>query len=68
MAGSQIEAQDIEKLGNALGLTLKPGNSETIASMLTEIRRSVYLKASALKQDAPLSLYFDARWGVGGNG
>ena len=46
---------------------LKSGNSETIASMLAGIRETVYRKASALKQDAPLSLYFDARWGVGGN-
>jgi hypothetical protein len=63
-----MKAEDVEKLGSSVGLNLKPGNSETIASMLTEIRKSVYLKGAALKQDAPLSLYFDARWGVGGNG
>jgi hypothetical protein len=68
MVEPQMTAEDVEKMGRSLGLALKPGNSETIASMLAEIRKGVYRKASALKQDAPLSLYFDARWGGGGNG
>jgi hypothetical protein len=57
----QMKAEDVEKLAKSLGLSLKPGNSETIASMLSEIRHHVYRKASALKQDAPLAVYFDAR-------
>jgi hypothetical protein len=61
MVGPQMKAEDIEKLGKSLGLTVKPGNGETIASTLAGIRQSIYRKASALKQDAPLSLYFDAR-------
>jgi hypothetical protein len=61
MIGSQMKAEDVEKLGKSLGLSLKPGNSEMIVSMLVGIRESVYRQASALKQDAPLSLYFDAR-------
>jgi hypothetical protein len=61
MVGPQMKAEDVGKLGKSLGINLKPGNSETIASMLAEIRESVYREASVLKQDAPLSLYFDAR-------
>jgi hypothetical protein len=61
MAELQMKAEDVEKLAKSLGLTLTPGNSEMIASMLAGIRETVYRKASTLKQDAPLSLYFDAR-------
>jgi hypothetical protein len=61
MVGPQMKAEDIEKLGHFLGVNLKSGNAGSIAIMLTGIRQSVYRKASALKQDAPLSLYFDAR-------
>jgi hypothetical protein len=61
MVAPQMKAEDVERLAKSFELSLTPGNSETIASMLSEIRESVYRKASALKQDAPLSLYFDAR-------
>jgi hypothetical protein len=61
MITPQMKAEDVEKLAKSLDLNLKSGNSETIASMLSEIRQNVYRKASALKQDAPLSVYFDAR-------
>ena len=61
MITPQMKAEDVEKLAKSLDLNLKPGNGETIASMLSEIRQNVYRKASALKQDAPLSVYFDAR-------
>jgi hypothetical protein len=61
MLGSQLSAEDIEKLGKSCGLDLKPGNGEPIASMLAAIGQSVYRNASALKQDTPLSVYFDAR-------
>jgi hypothetical protein len=61
MIEPQMTAEDVEKLGKFLGLNLKPGNSASIASMLAAIKQSVYRKASALKQGAPLALYFDAR-------
>ena len=61
MAGPQMKAEDVEQMGKALGLSLKPGNSASIASMLSAIGQSVYRKASMLKQEAPLSLYYDAR-------
>ena len=57
----KMKAEDVEALAKSLGISLKSGNSKTIASMLSEIREHVYLKASALAQDAPLSVYFDAR-------
>jgi hypothetical protein len=56
-----MKAEDVEALAELLGISLKPGNSGTIASMLSEIRQNVYRKGAALRQDAPLSLYFDAR-------
>ena len=61
MIAPRMKAEDVEKLAKSLDLNLKSGNSETIASMLSEIRQKVYRKASALKQDAPLPVYFDAR-------
>jgi hypothetical protein len=56
-----MKAEDVEALAESLGISLKPENNGTIASMLSEIRQSVYRKGAALRQDAPLSLYFDAR-------
>lgn len=61
MVGTQLTSEDIERLGKSRGLDLKPENREPIASMLAAIGQSVYRNASALKQDAPLSLHFDAR-------
>jgi hypothetical protein len=61
MSATQMQTDDIEKFAKVLELKLKPGNSQSIASMLTEIRQSVYRKASSLRQDAPLSIFFDAR-------
>jgi hypothetical protein len=61
MIAPRMKAEDVETLAKSLDLNLKSGDSETIASMLSEIRQNVYRKASALKQDAPLSVYFDAR-------
>jgi hypothetical protein len=61
MSATQMQTDDIEKFAKVLELKLKPGNSQSIASMLTEIRESVYRKASSLRQDAPLSIFFDAR-------
>jgi hypothetical protein len=56
-----MKAEDIESAAKSLGIELKPGNSATIASMVSEIRHNIYAKASSLAQDAPLSIYFDAR-------
>lgn len=61
MSEPQMTAEDIEKLSKSLGLSLKPGSGETIASMLAGIRGSVYRQAWALKEDGSLALYFDAR-------
>jgi hypothetical protein len=58
---SKVKAEDVEATAKSLDIKLAPGHSGTIASMLSEIRQSVYAKSSALPQDAPLSTYFDAR-------
>jgi hypothetical protein len=57
----KMKAGEIEALAETLGIGLKPGNSEIIATMLSEIRQNVYRTGSALRQDTPLALYFDAR-------
>jgi hypothetical protein len=61
MSTPKMRTEDVQALAKAVGIELKPENSETIASMLSEVRQSVYAKAAALPQDAPLSVYFDAR-------
>lgn len=61
MTEKKIEPNDVEQLAKFLDLKLKQDDSQSIASMLTDIRASVYRKASALKQDAPLSIVFEAR-------
>ncbi len=61
MTNTKVGSNDVEQLAKLLDLKLKQGNSELIASMLTDIRANVYRKASALKQDAPLSVFFEAR-------
>ena len=61
MSTSKIKAEEVEATAKSLGIELAAEHSATIASMLSEIRQSVYTKASALAQDAPLSVYFDAR-------
>jgi len=61
MSVEQMQAEDVERLAKLLDLRLKPGNSQTMASLLTEVRHNVLRKASALNQDAPLSIFFDAR-------
>jgi hypothetical protein len=61
MSATKINAEDIEAAGKSLGIELLPGHSAQIATMLSEIRQNVYIKASALPQDAPLAVYFDAR-------
>ena len=61
MSTQKVKAEDIEAMAKSLDIALAPGHSATIAAMLSEIRQSVYAKASAFAQDAPLSVYFDAR-------
>jgi hypothetical protein len=58
---TKIGPNDVEQLGMFLELMLKPGHSESIAPMLTDIRANIGRKALALKQDAPLSIFFEAR-------
>jgi hypothetical protein len=61
MTTPKIKAEDVEAAAKSLDIKLASGHSARIAEMLSEIRQSVYVKASALAQDAPLSVYFDAR-------
>ena len=61
MSAQILKSEDVEALAKSLGVNLKAGNSAVIASMLWEIRQNVYRKASVLVQDAPLSVFFDAR-------
>jgi hypothetical protein len=58
---TEIRPDDVEQLARLLDLQLKQNDKELIASMLTGIRGKVYRKASALAQDVPLSIFFDAR-------
>jgi hypothetical protein len=61
MSDTEMHPGDVEPNAKLLGLRIAEGHSQPIASLLTEIRSSVSKKASALKQDAPLAVYFDAR-------
>jgi hypothetical protein len=61
MSIPKIKAEDVEAAARSLDIKLASGHSATIASMLSEIRQNVYERASALPQDAPLAVYFDAR-------
>jgi hypothetical protein len=61
MDARELKAEDVEAAAESLGIKLKAGNSAIIAPMISEIRRNVFAKASLLEQDAPLSVYFDAR-------
>ena len=61
MRDAEMQPDDVERNAKLLGLRVAVGHSQSIASLLTEIRTNVLRKASALKQDAPLAVYFDAR-------
>jgi hypothetical protein len=61
MRDTEMHPGDVERFAKLLGLHLAAGDSQPIAALLTEIRGNVLKKASALKQDAPLAVYFDAR-------
>ncbi len=61
MSNTEMQPDDVERNAKLLDLRLASGHSETIPSRLTDIRNNVLKKASALKQDAPLAVYFDAR-------
>jgi hypothetical protein len=59
--GAEIRPDDVEHLARLLDLQPRPNHKELIASMLTAIRGGVCRKAADLAQDAPLSIFFDAR-------
>jgi ribosomal protein L29 len=61
MSDSEMHPGDVERNAKLLGLRLGAGHSQSIASLISEIRRNIAKKASELKQDAPLAVYFDAR-------
>ena len=61
MRDMEMHPGDVERHAKLLGLRMAAGHSQPIASRLSEIRSNVLKKASALKQDAPLAVYFDAR-------
>jgi hypothetical protein len=61
MGDAEIHPGDVERSAKLLGLRIAAGHNQPIAALLTEIRNSVSTKASALKQDTPLAVYFDAR-------
>jgi hypothetical protein len=57
----KVRLNEVEQFAELLGLKLKQGNSELIGPMLADIRTNVYRKGSALEQDSPPSVFFDAR-------
>jgi hypothetical protein len=61
MSDMEMHPGDVERNAKLLGLRLAPGHNQSIASLVSEVRRNVAKKASALAQDAPLAVYFDAR-------
>jgi hypothetical protein len=61
MSKTEMQSDDVERNATLLGLRIAPEHSQAIVSLLTEIRNNVLKKASALKDDAPLAVYFDAR-------
>ena len=61
MRDAEMRPDDVEQNAKLLGLRVAAEHSQSIALLLTEIRTNVLRKASALKQDAPLAVYFDAR-------
>jgi hypothetical protein len=52
---------DVERNAKLLGLRLAAGHGQSIGSLVSEIRGNIAKKASVLKQDAPLAVFFDAR-------
>jgi hypothetical protein len=64
MSDTEMNPGDVERNAKLLGLRIAEGHSQPVLSLLTEIRSNVLRKASALKQDAPLAVYFDARGGA----
>ena len=61
MSKTEMQRDDVERNAKLLGLRIAAEHSQPIVSLLTEIRNNVLKKASALKGDAPLAVYFDAR-------
>ena len=61
MSSSKMKAEDVEALAKWLEIKLAPGNSATIAPILSEIRQRVYVKVTSLAEDLPPSVCFDPR-------
>jgi hypothetical protein len=61
MSNTEMQSEDVERNAKLLGLRLTAGHGQSVASLIGDIRNNVLKKASALKQDAPLAVYFDAR-------
>jgi hypothetical protein len=53
MSTQKMKAEEVEALAESLGIKLLLGNAAATASMLSEVRQNVYMKASSLAQDAP---------------
>ena len=61
MSKTEMQPDEVERNAKLLGLRIAAEHSQSIVSLLTEIRNNVLKKASALERDAPLAVYFDAR-------
>jgi hypothetical protein len=61
MRDAEMQPDDVERKGDLIGLRVAAGHAPSIVTLLTEIRTNVLRKALALRQDAPLAIYFDAR-------
>jgi hypothetical protein len=61
MSNTEMYPGDVERNAKLVGLRFGEGHGQSIASLISGIRRNVAKQASALKQDAPLAVFFDAR-------
>jgi len=61
MRETEMHPGDVERNAKLLGLRIAAGHSPPIAALLVAVRSNVFEKASSLKPDAPLAIYFDAR-------
>jgi hypothetical protein len=61
MSKTEMQPDDVERNATLVGLRIAAGHGQSIVGLLTEIRSNVLKNASALKEDAPLAVYFDAR-------
>jgi hypothetical protein len=61
MSETEMKPADVERNAQLIGLHSAADHSQSIVALLAEIRQRIATKASGLKQDAPLAIYFDAR-------